>query len=308
MFSSLTQRIFLGIYIFILLSIPLGAYLATQYQTIKSSAKEETKLKPIVLVTPPPTQTNSSAAKELLSVSQASSASKLTPIPSPSPDLSPTIATSFGPTLSLKANLEGRPADNQAAKLFVGIIDGSLTTSPKFLLSFTVNLPKSGSYSNLSLAGLTTGSKYTAIIKGPAQIANSSTFTMSPAITNLENGDVIKLVSGDLNEDNVINSADYLIAQKALGSSPGAPNWNENADLNNDGVVNIFDLTIISNNIGKTGATGAWTSPIPKVASPSASLLTPERSNGGQASTTTPNSPPVGSPDEGGGYWVWIPK
>lgn len=294
MFSSLTQRILLGIYIFILLSIPIGAYLASQHQTIKSSAKEEI-VKPVIKVTPPPSaKTNTSPAKQLLSATQASSASP-SASPSPSADTSPTIATNFGPTLSLKVNLEGRPAGNQSTKLFVGIIEGDLTANPKFLLSFTLDIPKSGLYNNLSLAGLTSGSKYTAILKGSAQIASSPTFTMSPAVTNLENGEAIKLTSGDLNEDNIINAADYAIAQKALNTTSGSQNWNEAADLNSDGVVNIFDLTIISNNIGKTGASGAWTSPIPKVASPSASLLN--------------SNLPVGSPDNGhGGYWIWLPK
>lgn len=287
MFTTFTQRLLLGIYIFILLSIPVGAYLVSQNQTIKGSAQEPKAVKKLVPVTPKPA---TSPAKELLSSSEAKSTLQPQPTPSPSPS-SPTIATSFGPTLSFKVTLEGRPAENQTTKLFVGIAEGTVTTNPKFLLSFSVDLPASGEYSNLSLAGLNPGSQYTALLKGSAQIAKTITFTMSPAVTNLNDGQPITLLSGDLNEDNVVNSADYLIDQKAVGATPRSSNWDENGDLNKDGLINIFDLAIIANNIGKVGDSGAWTSPLPKVATPSASL----------------NTPSVGGPATGG-YWLWIPK
>ncbi len=186
--------------------------------------------------------------------------------------------------------MEGRPPGNQTTKLFVGILEGTLTTNPKFLLSFSVDLPSSGQYSQLSLAGLNPGSTYTALLKGSAQIAASSTFIMSPTVTNLNNGEPVSLLSGDLNDDNVVNSADYSIARKALGATSISSNWNENADLNIDGVVNTIDLSVISKNIGQTGASGAWTSPIPQTATPSAGI-----------------SSPVGGPGGQSGHWIFIP-
>ncbi len=281
MFSTLKSRLLLGVYIFIILSIPVGAFLASQNQTIKSSASGPVT-KPIA---PKPT---TPPAREFLSAS-----SSLTP--TPSPDSSPpTVATSFGPTLSLKATLEGRTSD-QTTKLFVGILEGSLSSNPKFLLSFSVDLPKSGEYSNLSLAGLTSGNSYTAILKGTSQIATSSAFVMSPNITNLNSGQTVNMLSGDLNEDNVIDSADYVIAKTALNSTSSSSNWNANADLNLDGVINLFDLIIISRNNGQVGATGAWTSPIPKSATPSASLNS--------------YSAPIGGPGgSSSGHWIWIPN
>lgn len=279
----------LGIYIFLLISIPVGTYLASQYQTVQSRAQEVKPAKPVAKVTPKPTV---SPAKQLLGSSQVTSPDQ-TSSPTPTPASSTEVATSFGPTLSLKAVLEGRPAGNQTTKLFVGIVEGTLTANPKFLLSFSVNLPASGEYSNLSLAGLNPGSRYTALLKGAAQIATASAFTMSPAVTSVNEGQPLALLSGDLNDDNAINSADYSIAQKALGATAKSSTWNESADLNKDGVINAFDLGIIAKNMGLIGASGAWTSPIPKTSTPSASL----------------NTPAVGSPDEGtNGYWLWIPK
>lgn len=288
MFSSLKMRLVLGLYIFLILSIPVGAYLATHYQNIKSSAKEE-KVKPTPIPTSKPTS-KTSPAKDLLNASQTNLPTlddTLSPTPEPS---TPTTASSFGPTLSLKAILEGRPADNQATKLFVGIIEGTLSTSPRFLLSFTVDLPSSGTYSNLSLAGLNSGSTYTAILKGSTQIATSSAFVMSPSVTNLNSGNPLRMLTGDLNEDNVINSSDYSILQQALGSTSSSSNWNANTDFNKDGTINTFDLSLLTKNLGKIGASGTWTSPIP-VASSSAGI-----------------SQAVGSPEQPGGYWMWMPK
>lgn len=286
MFSSLKSRLLLGVYIFIVISIPVGAYLVSQNQTYKSSASESKQPPKIVKSTPKPisSPSSNSAAQDLLNLSQ----------PSPNPNSSseppsPTLATSFGPTLSLKVSLDGRPKDNQSTKLFVGISEGSLSSNPKFLLSFTIDLPKDGAYSNLSLAGLNAGTKYTALLKGSAQIATSSAFIMSPTVTNLNDGEAIYMLTGDLNEDNIINSSDYTIARKAYGATSTSANWNENADFNKDGIINLFDLAIINKNLSQTGDSGTWTSPIPKTASPSGTLAT-------QASSAI------------GGYWIWVPK
>ena len=266
----------------------MGAYLASEYQTYKSSASEG---KPAVKNTPLPSSPSQTPQQELLSLSEAN----VQAIPSPTPEneTSPTIATSFGPTLSLKISMDGRPKDDQSTKLFVGIVEGTLSQNPKFLLSFSVSVGKDGTYSNLSLAGLTAGSSYTALLKGSAQIATATTFVMSPTVTNLNGGEAVNMLTGDLNEDNVISETDYSLVRNALGNTTASANWNDNLDLNKDGIINLFDLAIINNNLGKTGQSGAWTSPLPQVSTASASLQTP--------SVGSPGSP-------SGGYWMWIPK
>lgn len=276
----------LGVYIFILLTIPVGTYLASQNQTFKSKASEQASPTPTPQVPPKP---SISPAKELLTTSEEIAPSP-SPLPSPSPS-SPEVTTSYGPTLSFKAKIEGRPEGNQTTRLFVGIMEGLLTVNPKFLLSFTVDLPAAGAYSNLSLAGLNPGTRYSALLKGTNQIATSSVFTMSPAVSNLNEGEPLTLLVGDLNDDNVINSADYSIALKAFGTTTKSAGWNENVDFNSDSIINTFDLGIIIKNMGQTGASGAWTSPIPKVATASARL----------------SGPPVGSPEDPSGHWIWIP-
>lgn len=293
MFSSLKQRILLGIYIFILLSIPIGAYLVSQATQIKSQASETKTITKAKSASDSAKETGKLAAfLQANSPANNPSVKKSSPTPTSTSTAleSTTIATSFGPTLNLKIQIDGRPAGNQATKLFVGIISGTNLQSPQYLLSFTVDIPANGEFKNLSLAGLSAGNIYTAILKGDAQIATSSAFTMSPSSTNLNSGQPVTMLSGDLNQDNVINQSDLTIAQSAAGqtSSP--------ADLNKDGIVNSLDLAIINKNMGKTGATGAWQSTPPsKVATPSASL-------------SGDSSPPTGGPNDPAGYWVWVPK
>ena len=224
MFSTLKQKLLLGLFIFILLSIPVGSFLVSQNQTYKSKAAEAPSPAPSLLIPPKP---SISPAKKLLTTveeqlleEEEEPEASATPSPSPSPSpTSPEIATSYGPTLSFKAKIEGRPEANQATRLFVGIMEGLLTSNPKFLLSFTVDLPASGAYTNLSLAGLNPGSRYSALLKGSNQIATSSAFTMTPAVSNLNDGKPLTLLAGDLNDDNVVNSADYSIAVKAFGTT-----------------------------------------------------------------------------------------
>lgn len=292
MFSTIKLKLLLALYIFIIVSIPIAAYLASQTQSTKSRAWENKKSIP---KTPPKVATTS--AKQSLIDSSLNPANK-TPAPEPS---TPTIATNFGPTLSVKATLEGRPNNNQSTKLFVGIIEGSVSFSPKYLLSFNVDLPASGEYSGLSLAGLTQGQSYSALLKGQAQLALAVPFNMSPSETKLNSGSAVTLISGDLNDDNTINSADLGIIKNAMGSNQSSANWNENADFNKDSVINIIDYSILYKNFGKVGDSGIWVSPPPS-ATPSAQL------------TDSPaiGSPrfagEAGSPQSPGGHWIWIPS
>ena len=295
MFSTFKIRLLIIAYIIIVISIPTGSYLVSQYQNLKSKASEPTPPPAGGLAPTPKPNPTTTPKKQLLSESESALKELLKEAtPEAEETSSPTIPTSFGPTLSFKVSLEGRPKDNQAGKIFVGIIEGSLTSNPKFLLTFLVDVSADGSFQGLSLAGLTSGNSYTALLKGSSQIASSSNFTMNPVETKLNGDQVLALLTGDLNEDNVINAADYSIAQKAYGATPASASWNQLVDFNQDKVINTLDLSLILKNLGKIGDSGAWTSPIP-VATPSASLT---------------ETLPTGSAYDGSntGYWLWIPK
>lgn len=217
----------------------------------------------------------------------------------------PTARLNFGATMDFKIKLEGRPNSDNSAKIFLGIASGQPKNSPKYLLSFSIDVPVSGEYKGLSIAGLDQGQTYSAYLKGPAQIATASAFNLNSNYANLNPiGEAILLTTGDLNEDNMIDSLDLNIAEKALGSTPTSLNWNPLADFNLDKNVNNFDTGIIKKNMGKTGLSGVWYSRPPasssaKVASGSAMLEGVNKNQGGE-----------GSPRSAGGegYWIWVPK
>ena len=295
MFKTLKLKIILAVYVFLMISIPIGAYLASQQQTIKSRASEDINSK---LEGSLPGNNNTTTAQEELKNLLASTSK--TPSSTSAPESTLTTSSSFGPTLAFKLILEGRPAGNQASKVFVGISKGTTSGSqPNYLLSFTLDLPVTGEYSNLSLAGLDIGSSYTAYIKPTAQIATSSAFVMIPTQSSLNGGSALNLVTGDLNEDNVINTADYNLAKAAYGSTPGSQNWNEVADFNKDGVINNYDLAYITKNMGQTGSSGVWQS------TPQTGGVSPNI--GGESSSSAFPKATI-NPSGQSGYWLWVPQ
>lgn len=223
-----------------------------------------------------------------------------TPTEEPTPEETANNNVSFGPTLNLKVTIEGRPKGHYATQAFIGIASGNVTKKPKYLLSFTTNIPKSGVFNGLSLAGLETGSTYTTYVKGAAQIDSAATLTLGPAVNLLNSGNALNLTSGDLNEDNTIDNIDYNLAKGLYGTTSSSSGWNERADFNLDGVINNFDLGIISKNLGKTGASGLWYSK----ASGSPGLLGIEASQ--TASPSGGDEPPDNNSNRNG-YWIWIP-
>ncbi len=281
--------------ILMIIAIPLVTLLLRQTQIFKSQASDKKTVKQLTATTSaslkqtPQEIPASSPLTDLKALLEAPSTSVPTSSsPSASTDTS-SLNLSFGPVLTVKVNLEGRPAGKQAAKIFVGIATGTTTTRPTYLLTFTIDVPASGIFSGLSLAGLNPGSTYTAYLKGPGQIDNASTFVMGPTETTLNSNQALLLLSGDLNEDNTVNSADYTIAKTAYGATSTSTNWNSRTDFNQDGVINNFDMAYVLKNFGKTGVSGIWYSPIPSAtvsATPAASL------------TTQPAT---------GGYWLYIP-
>lgn len=276
---------FIG-FILLIFSIPLGTILVKQSQIFNSGAAGPT--------TKPTPNANKTATtpKEVPATSPVGELEKY--LSTSSTNISPVPSLSFGPTLNIKINIEGRPQGKQSTKAFVGIAPGATSSAqPKFLLSFTVDFPDSGSFDGLSLAGLDRTSIYTAYIKGPSQIDSAATFSLGPAATSLNGGQPITLLSGDLNDDNTINAADYSIAKALLGKKASDPEFNARVDFNQDGVINAFDLSYITKNLGKTGNSGTWYSPAPTASSSAIPSTTP--------------TPATGSTMQTGGYWILIP-
>lgn len=295
MFKSKAEKILLFLIIFLVIAIPIVSYVISIRFKADTEGSTQGESSRAVSFSPGPVEVPpTSPLTELKNNLEAQSS------PKPNTSTTPNVQVNLGPTLSFKANLEGRPSDNQAGKVFVGIASGQPTGAPQYLLSFLVDVPANGMFSNLSLAGLSIGSTYTAYLKGPSQIATSSAFILKPTATDLGQ---VTMLSGDLNDDNVINNADAGIIRPILGARPNSTNWNPKADINADNVINNFDLGFITKNTGKVGASGAWTVQ-PQVSTPSAEMIHSAPSEHSGQFIGGPESPG----DKSGGYWMWVPK
>lgn len=280
-------RIMLIVFVGIIVAIPSLAFLIKTRTSFKSSASQN--------YTQAVTEEATGSAKEVpKDLPQDISAED--DESSGSTDEGLGAKVTFGPTMKFQIIIQGRPAGKQGVKkLFVGLATGSPTTNPQYLLTFEVPVPDTGIYEGMSLAGLTIGNTYTAYLKAPAQIATSSAFVVRPNVTDLNSGLPLKLLSGDLNEDNAVNASDVTIAKSYLGKITSSVGWNENIDLNLDGRVNTIDLAIILSNINRTGAGDLY---ISRIASGSAEIAT----ESGQL------TPPTQGGSSSGGYWMWVPS
>ena len=61
------------------------------------------------------------------------------------------------------------------------------------------------------------------------------------------------LINGDCDNNNLINTDDYLILSGAFDTLEGDPGYEANADLNLDDIVNTDDYLILSNNFDLVG-------------------------------------------------------
>lgn len=284
MSMTLQYRIaIIGIFALIIL-IPVTSFVISyraRTQT-KAKASQTDKSKPVPNTLPGELTSPLEDLKKNLEGSKSAATSTSTKSTSDSGS----AAITFGPTLNLKLSIEGRPVSNQSTKLFLGIAQGNPAQNPSYLLTFTVDVPQSGVYQGVSLAGLTVGDTYTAYLKGQAQITAQKEFIMNSSVTDLA---TVSLTTGDLNEDNIIDTIDYDIAQAAVGATSTSSKWNPLIDFNLDGIINIFDVSIILKHIGTTGDSG------PYISTPATQSGILKKSN-------------IGGPGNTEGYWFWVPK
>ena len=63
----------------------------------------------------------------------------------------------------------------------------------------------------------------------------------------------LSLINGDVVQDNLINTDDYLALSGAFDTVPSDPSWNANADLDENGIINSDDYLILSFNFDTSG-------------------------------------------------------
>lgn len=87
--------------------------------------------------------------------------------------------------------------------------------------------------------------------KGPQYLAKSGSVTLAgDAVTQQEIG---LMVTGDANDDNVVDITDFGILRLTFGRSQGDPDYDPRADFNGDTIVDITDFGLLRGNFGQSG-------------------------------------------------------
>lgn len=159
-------------------------------------------------------------------------------------DLIDPSATAAPGTVSGTASLQGLASGNWAQPLTftltpTGTTAGSISTrslTPAADGAFTLTNVPAGTYT-LGIKGAQWLRRDTPVDTTGGSVSGLSVF----------------LLSGDINNDNQVTTADYDILNAAYGSTPGSPKWNAAADLDGSGRVNALDYALLQGNLGKTG-------------------------------------------------------
>ena len=62
-----------------------------------------------------------------------------------------------------------------------------------------------------------------------------------------------QLRPGDINGDNVVDSADVQNLRNGFGQSAGETDFNDTADFNQDNIIDVADFSRLSRNFGARG-------------------------------------------------------
>jgi hypothetical protein len=68
----------------------------------------------------------------------------------------------------------------------------------------------------------------------------------TPSFDKYQGFMAIRILSGDLNGDGVVDCKDIAIVKASFGKRTGDPGFDPRADVNNDGIVDVRDLSIVS--------------------------------------------------------------
>jgi hypothetical protein len=86
----------------------------------------------------------------------------------------------------------------------------------------------------------------------PGWLAVTGTLTLAGApVTNVEMG---LQRAGDCNNDNLVNSQDFIILKNAFGRSAGQVGYDNRADITGDQIIGSTDFVQLKNNFGFGGA------------------------------------------------------
>lgn len=93
---------------------------------------------------------------------------------------------------------------------------------------------------------------YTWWVKGPQFLATMGTVTLTGTPSTTLALGVQR--TGDANDDNVVDIADFSLLRASFGRACGAPGYDGRAEFTGDCVVDISDFTLLRGNFGQAGA------------------------------------------------------
>jgi hypothetical protein len=111
------------------------------------------------------------------------------------------------------------------------------------------NTDSSGLFT-VTLSGVP-GGLYNWRVKSPKFLSNRGAISISGAAQNYAECGLMR--AGDANNDNVANSADFIIMKDTFAKALGDPGYDARADFSNDNVVNTNDFSLLKSNFGQSG-------------------------------------------------------
>jgi hypothetical protein len=156
--------------------------------------------------------------------------------PTPTPTQTGTASTIQG---SVTLQRPGKPAPDPSWQVPLTVKIGSIP--------YAVTTDQSG---NFTLSGLTPGT-YDILVKNVHTLSNvrrNHTLVSGPNLIHMG-----ELKEGDANNDDTVNSSDFLLLRDSYFKSAGQPGFVDGADFNEDNLVNSSDFLLMRNSYFQSG-------------------------------------------------------
>lgn len=170
-----------------------------------------------------------------------------TPAATITPTITPTLTPTATPFLVGHVTWQGRPS--QPSPLQQLPITLTLKTGTTEVNYARQNTDASGFFT-VPLGGLANGT-YSWRVKGPKFLANMGSVNLAGGSTSVEMG---VMRTGDTNNDNAVNVADFNILKLTFGKTVGDPGYDARADFDGNDAVTVADFNLLKNNFGMGGA------------------------------------------------------
>ena len=164
------------------------------------------------------------------------------------PTSTPTGTATPTPVLVGHVTWQGRPVQPHALQQLPITLTLKMDSTE---VNYPTTTTDASGFFTASLSSLPAGT-YSWRVKGPKYLANSGTVTITGgSVTSVEMG---LMLTGDANNDNVVDSRDFILLKRAFGTTSGDPGYDDRVDFTGDLTVNSVDFNLLKRNFGVGGA------------------------------------------------------